>query len=123
MTPQGNIGRFGNVGPGQLVGPGTKVFSAKLQKKFHVREQTYFQVHHIYVAVDEFVKNPEAADSSQALNCDLTEALNRWKISVGPADEKGFTVVAFGLPDSKDTKDLTVTYHFVRDGESTWEEH
>jgi len=86
-------------------------------------EQTYFQVHHIYVAVDEFVKNPEAADSSQALNCDLTEALNRWKISVGPADEKGFTVVAVGLPDSRDTKDLTVTYHFVRDGESTWEEH
>ncbi|PYV08279.1 MAG: hypothetical protein DMG07_26290, partial [Acidobacteria bacterium] len=44
VTPPSNIGRFGSVGPGQLVGPGTKVFSAKLQKRFRLREQSYFQI-------------------------------------------------------------------------------
>ena len=43
-TPKSNIGRFGLVGPGQLIGPGTRVFSAKLQKKFYVREKLYFQL-------------------------------------------------------------------------------
>lgn len=43
-TPASNIGRFGMVGPGQLIGPGTNVFSAKLQKRFYVRERTYFQL-------------------------------------------------------------------------------
>jgi hypothetical protein len=43
-TPANNIGRFGLVGPGKLLGPGTSVFSAKLQKKFYVREKTYLQL-------------------------------------------------------------------------------
>jgi hypothetical protein len=43
-TPKSNIGRFGLVGPGQLIGPGTEVFSAKLQKKFFIREKTNFQL-------------------------------------------------------------------------------
>jgi hypothetical protein len=42
--PPSNIGRFGNVGPGELVGPGTQVFSAKLQKRFYFAEERYFQL-------------------------------------------------------------------------------
>ena len=44
VTPKSNIGRFGMAGPGQLIGPNTRVFSAKLQKRFHVTEKTYLQV-------------------------------------------------------------------------------
>ena len=44
VRPPSNIGRFGAVGPGQLIGPGTQVVSAKLQKRFNVRESSYFQV-------------------------------------------------------------------------------
>ncbi len=44
VTPRSNIGRFGMAGPGQLIGPHTRIFSAKLQKKFFVREKTYFQL-------------------------------------------------------------------------------
>ncbi|MBC7926572.1 MAG: TonB-dependent receptor [Bryobacteraceae bacterium] len=42
--PASNIGRFGNVGPGQLVGPGTQNFSAKVQKRFAFTESTYLQL-------------------------------------------------------------------------------
>ena len=44
VTPNSNIGRFGMTGPGQLLGPGTAVFSSKVQKKFYVREQMFFQL-------------------------------------------------------------------------------
>lgn len=44
VIPPSNIGRFGLVGPGQLVGPGTQNVSAKLQKRFYVRESTYVQL-------------------------------------------------------------------------------
>ena len=43
-TPASNIGRFGYAGPGSLIGPGTQVFSTKVQKKFYVREKIYFQL-------------------------------------------------------------------------------
>ncbi len=43
-TPASNIGRFGYVGPNQLVGPGTAVLSAKLQKKFFITERAFLQV-------------------------------------------------------------------------------
>lgn len=42
--PASNIGRFGLAGPGQLVGPGTANFSAKLQKKIVITERAYFQL-------------------------------------------------------------------------------
>ncbi len=42
--PDNNSGRFGNVGPGQLIGPGTVITSAKLQKKFYFGEKRYFQM-------------------------------------------------------------------------------
>jgi len=44
VTPASNIGRFGYAGPGSLIGPGTQVFSTKVQKKFYVREKIYFQL-------------------------------------------------------------------------------
>ncbi|MBC8164669.1 MAG: TonB-dependent receptor [Bryobacteraceae bacterium] len=42
--PASNIGRFGLVGPGQLIGPSTANFSAKLQKKFMITERVYMQL-------------------------------------------------------------------------------
>ncbi|MBS1824338.1 MAG: carboxypeptidase regulatory-like domain-containing protein [Acidobacteria bacterium] len=42
--PANNIGRFGLVGPGQLVGPGTQTVSAKLQKRFYIKEGFYTQM-------------------------------------------------------------------------------
>ena len=42
--PASNIGRFGLVGPGQLVGPGTANFSAKVLKRIAIREQASFEM-------------------------------------------------------------------------------
>jgi len=42
--PTSNIGRFGYVGPGGLVGPGTAVVSAKVAKRFYARERIYLQL-------------------------------------------------------------------------------
>jgi hypothetical protein len=42
--PASNIGRFGYVGPGGLVGPGTAVVSMKLQKRFYYKERAYLQL-------------------------------------------------------------------------------
>lgn len=44
LTPPTNVGRFGYVGPGQLIGPGTATLSSKLQKRYFFRESTYLQV-------------------------------------------------------------------------------
>src|ERR1700741_792961 len=44
-------------------------------------EQTYFQQHQAYTA-DNFVKNPGNTPGAQNLNCDLTDALQNWSISV-----------------------------------------
>ncbi len=41
LPNNGAIGRFGYVGPGSLVGPGTAVLSAKIQKKFSLTERVY----------------------------------------------------------------------------------
>lgn len=56
-------------------------------------EQTYYQVHNIYV-MDTFVANPTPA--TQVLNCDLTDALHNWDIAVTAASADGFTVTATG---------------------------
>src|SRR2546426_4612075 len=84
-------------------------------------EQTYYQLNGKY-ANDTFVANP-SGDSTQVLNCDLTEALNNWTIRVVDADEKGFTAIAVGNPDPSPAHGLTVTYFFFRninDGVSHW---
>lgn len=60
-------------------------------------EQTYYQVNNQYTT-DDFVANPTSA--TQKLNCDLTDALHNWSISVTAvtlAPNDGFTVVATGL--------------------------
>jgi hypothetical protein len=44
VIPKDNIGRFGLVGPGQLLGPGTQIVSMKLQKRFYVWESRYLQL-------------------------------------------------------------------------------
>jgi len=74
-------------------------------------EQTYYQQHGTYVD-DTFVPNPEEA-GTQALNCDLTEALNNWDISVvATASGDGFVVTAAGKTDA--THDLCVAYTYSR---------
>lgn len=42
--PQSNIGRFGNVGPGQLVGPPTTSFSARIAKRIDITERFRLQL-------------------------------------------------------------------------------
>src|SRR5437867_1587050 len=71
-------------------------------------EQTYYQLNDKY-ANDTFKPNPGTADSTgQVLNCDLTEALNHWTITVQDASEKGFTVIAVGNPKPSPAAGLTV---------------
>ena len=57
-------------------------------------EQTYYQVHNIYIN-DTFVVNPQT-NPGQTLNCDLTDALHNWVITVTDASASGFTVNAAG---------------------------
>jgi hypothetical protein len=42
--PGSNIGRFGNVGPGQLIGPGTQNLSTRIQKQIAVTERVQLQL-------------------------------------------------------------------------------
>jgi hypothetical protein len=42
--PASNIGRFGYVGPGQLVGPGTQSFSLRITKRFELMERYKLQL-------------------------------------------------------------------------------
>ncbi len=44
VRPPSNIGRFGLVGPGRLIGPGTQNISTAVRKKFFVTEGKYFQL-------------------------------------------------------------------------------
>ena len=44
LLPPSNIGRFGLVGPGQLIGPGTATLSSKLQKRFFFTESVFLQL-------------------------------------------------------------------------------
>lgn len=88
-------------------------------------EQTYYQVNPdhnnppVYAVVAEggFKQNPGPGD--QTLNCDLTEALNNWDITVPNADNAGFDVVAQGK-DGTPAAGLKVTYEYRRAGGSQW---
>src|SRR5258708_7562040 len=74
-------------------------------------EQTYFQRFGHYTD-DTFIANPTA--STQTLNCDLTEALLHWAVTVtasGTDGTTGFVVNATGLGD---LSTLCVTYTFDR---------
>jgi hypothetical protein len=44
VIPASNIGRFGTVGPGQLVGPGTQNLSTRIQKQVAITERIQLQL-------------------------------------------------------------------------------
>jgi type IV pilus assembly protein PilE len=76
-------------------------------------EQTWYQLHGTYT-IDTF--NPNA--TGQTLNCDLTDALNNWTISVTSADANGFVVTANGKPGAS-TAGRSVTFTYSRTGVPT----
>lgn len=60
-------------------------------------EQTYYQVNGKYTG-DTFIQDPGKTPGSQALNCDLTDALNNWQIvATAPSPADGFNVTATGI--------------------------
>ena len=80
-------------------------------------EQTHYQQTGNYTA-DTFVANPASA-GTQKLNCDLTEALGHWTMSVVVQGTKGdpaygYKVTATGQGDLADLGN--VTYEYKRDG-------
>lgn len=79
-------------------------------------QQTYYQVNGTYTT-DTFTPNAVG----QKLNCDLTDALNNWDISVTVAGTQGFTVVAVGKATGP-TKDRKVTLIYSRTGQPDWQE-
>jgi type IV pilus assembly protein PilE len=78
-------------------------------------EQTYYQMNSLYIT-DTFTPN---GASPQKLNCDLTETLNNWSISVTLASATGFTVVATGKGP---TAGRSVTLVYSRTGAPAWTE-
>jgi len=73
-------------------------------------EQTYYQLHGIY-ANDKFTVNAQG----QVLNCDLTDALTNWTISVSGADDKGFIVTANGVAGgATDGRMVQLTYSRIK---------
>ena len=58
-------------------------------------EQTYYQLNGVYYAEQSFSVN---GAPPQKLNCDLTDALTNWAITVTAANASGFTVLATGRP-------------------------
>jgi type IV pilus assembly protein PilE len=83
-------------------------------------EQTYYQVHNIYID-DVFVPitNPPTP-SAQILNCDLTDALHNWDIKVTGAGVDGFVVTATGKAGTP-AADLTQTLTFSRNAAPVWD--
>jgi len=81
-------------------------------------EQTYYQMNNTYT-LDTFIKNPAQNPGQQRLNCDLTDALNSWSISVTQADATGFTVSAVGR-DGTPAANLTQQLVFSRDAPPAW---
>jgi prepilin-type N-terminal cleavage/methylation domain-containing protein len=55
-------------------------------------EQTYYQLNGTYWQETQFTQNAVG----QKLNCDLTDALTNWTITMSAATSNGFTVVAAG---------------------------
>jgi len=80
-------------------------------------EQTWYQLKGTYTT-DNFTVN---AVSPQVLNCDLTDALTNWAISVTIANANGFTVVATGKPGGP-TAGRSVTLAYSRTAQPVWTE-
>ena len=81
-------------------------------------EQTYYQVHNIYIA-DTFVPITTPPTGTQILNCDLTDALHNWAITVTDASADGFTVNAIGRAGTP-AATLTQTLTFSRNAAPVW---
>src|SRR5436190_23547540 len=69
-------------------------------------EQTYYQLNGTYWL--EPVFTPDA--KGQTLNCDLTDALHNWTITMTQADKTQFTVVATGRVPSNTGRSVTLQY-------------
>jgi type II secretory pathway pseudopilin PulG len=85
-------------------------------------EQTFFQVNGKYSA-DTFHANPTTGQNgNQALNCDLTDALNNWdiKAELNGAETNGFIVTATGKGQAVGRK-VVMTYS--RSGGASWNEN
>jgi type IV pilus assembly protein PilE len=76
-------------------------------------EQTWYQLNGTYTT-DTFTPN---VVPPQKLNCDLTDALNNWTVSVTAADANGFTVTANGKTGSS-TAGRSVTFTYSRTGQT-----
>jgi len=82
-------------------------------------EQTYFQVNGTYVG-DTFITNPADHPGMQKLNCDLTDALNNWGISVALVAPDGFKVSATG---KNQAANRLVEMRYTRTGGSQWNDN
>ena len=76
-------------------------------------EQTYFQLNGTYWLEPNFTPNAVG----QKLNCDLTDALNNWTITMSNANATGFTVVATGKGQ---TAGRSVTLIYSRTAAPQW---
>lgn len=80
-------------------------------------QQTYYQVKSTYFFPETFRPNAEG----QTLNCDLTDALTNWDISVTAADNTGFTVLATGKGPNHTGRSVQLRYS--RNGPPEWTEN
>jgi prepilin-type N-terminal cleavage/methylation domain-containing protein len=81
-------------------------------------EQTYFQLNGTYYLEPAFQPNA----TGQKLNCDLTDALNNWDITMSSASATGFTVVANGKKGGP-TENRSVTLIYSRTAPPVWQEN
>src|SRR5882762_4797052 len=81
-------------------------------------EQTWYQVHGTYTP-DTFTANAVG----QLLNCDLTDALTNWTITVTSADANGFVVIATGKPAPAPAHDRSVQLTYARTAQPVWVEN
>lgn len=80
-------------------------------------QQTHYQLKGTYVNAETFRPNAEG----QTLNCDLTDALVNWDISVTSGDQNGFVVVATGKQGAS-TEGRLVQLTYSRTVPPAWEE-
>ena len=78
-------------------------------------EQTYFQLNGTYYMEPTFTLNA----AGQKLNCDLTDALNNWTITMTAASATGFTAVADGKGQTTGRK-VTLIYSRAPNVPTQW---
>jgi prepilin-type N-terminal cleavage/methylation domain-containing protein len=82
-------------------------------------EQTYFQKVGTYAPATTFAPNP-GPTSQNGLNCDLTDALANWDITVSDGTATGFVATAKGKTTA--TAKLQVVYTYDRVTGGTWDD-